>query len=177
MGSVLISTAQGGYNIATVQGTTTNFATGDGVTTPSTSKPSAGVVFDATVNNELPSLIRIVPFVRTNSLTSASMRLIGWTQYANAVWIPTTIAYFDLTQGSGPSATIDGNTTYFYATMTQATGSGLGTPTANVYSPATLSPAGIGAASAVCDMAGFQVVTMQFEASGNATAGVLWATL
>jgi hypothetical protein len=174
MGSMLISTAQGGYNIATVQGTTTNFATGAGVTDPSTSKPSAGVVFDATVNNELPSLIRIVPFVRTNSLTNPSMRLIGWTQYANAVWIPTTIAYFDLVQGSGPSATIDGATTYFYDTMTQDS---TASPEANVYSPGGFASAQVGAASAVCDMAGFQVVTMQFEASGNATAGVLWATL
>jgi hypothetical protein len=50
-------------------------------------------------------------------------------------------------------------------------------PEANVYSPGGFASAQVGAASAVCDMAGFQVVTMQFEASGNATAGVLWATL
>ena len=85
MGSMIIATAQGVYNKATVAGASTNFTTGAGISAPDTSKPSTGVVFDATVNNELPSVMRIVPFVQTNSLTSPQMRFFGWSIYGNTL--------------------------------------------------------------------------------------------
>lgn len=173
MGSMIISTAQGVYNKATVAGSATNFSTGAGVTAPATSKPSTGVVFDAMTNNELPSVMRVVPFVETNSLTSPAMRFFGWSVYGNTLWIPTPILYLDLVQGSAPNASIDGTTSYFYDSVT----ADVGVPVPNVYDPANFTAAQPGVATVVFDMAGFQLITMQFKASGAATAGVLWATL
>lgn len=173
MGSMIISTAQGVYNKATVAGSATTFSTGAGITAPSTSKPSTGVVFDAMTNNELPSVMRVVPFVETNSLTSPAMRFFGWSVYGNTLWIPTPILYVDLSQGSAPNASIDGTTSYFYDSVTADDG----TPPPNLYNPVGFSSTQPGAATIVFDMAGFQLITMQFKASGAATAGVLWATL
>lgn len=153
-----------------------------GTLVPTTTKPSAGVVYDLTGSvNDLvvpdPSLVTILPWSSVSSATSLAVRVWGWTAYTQTsgtlVWFPrllldATLAY--PTSNSGIS--VDGANIFHMGTIT-ATASI--TPTPVTFSPGV----GVGAAAqATFDPLGSQMVTVQMTSNTiNQTCGVFWATV
>lgn len=152
------------------------------IATLSATKPSSGVVYDQQLNGMSPSLLRIMPYASSTSIGSATgVRVVGWTGKVNTTdgltyWLPTVLADFNLsfTSGSVPTYSLDGGTQRPFAVITQVAG----TPAANLYSPGTAAGGNVEVASAMVDIAGAQIVTVQFKAaSGTPTMGVFSTTL
>lgn len=179
MGSTIIATQQRAYQKVACA-LPASYATGNGISVAHTTKPSTQVVYDASSNNELTSLIKFVPYMSANSGTTIGVRFIGWNGYVQdagtTLWVPNILADFTLlfTSGTVPSITIDGATMYLFAGITQ----GLGTPSANLYSPRTNTASFVEPCAALLDAAGSQIVTVQMkESAGTATGGILWSAI
>lgn len=149
---------------------------------PTTTKPTSGVLVDfRTVSgNGAPSLMRAIPYASATGGTSVGMRFVGWSirvdsSTGNETYVPHVLADFSLsfTSGTVPTWSIDGATQRPYNTVTQLGG----TPAANLYSPGTAAAANVEPAAVLLDMAGCQLVTVQFRSSGTPTMGVFYATL
>ena len=152
------------------------------IATLSATKPSSGVVYDQQLNGMSPSLLRIMPWSDDTSIGSATgVRVVGWTGKVNSTdgltyWLPTVLADFNLsfTSGTVPTYSLDGGTQRPFAVITQVAG----TPAANLYSPGTAAAGNVEVASAMVDIAGAQIVTVQFKAaSGTPDMGVFCTTL
>jgi hypothetical protein len=160
-------------------------------TVPSSGTSGTGnvLLFDitsASVSGQNASLLYVMPFIvvaGTPSNTTIGMRIIGWRKYLEAAgttfwYIPTVLA--DLTLGftspasSTPSYTIDSvANTRTFSSITQVSG----TPSGNLYSPATAASSNVEPAYAMIDLAGAQYVTAQFKSSGTPDMGAFWSTL
>ncbi len=137
----------------------------------------------AAVSGTNPSLLYVTPFLvsATTAQTSIGMRLIGWRKYLEEAgttfwYVPTVLADLTLTFTSGtvPNYTIDGTANIrTFSGITQ----GAGTPTGNLYSPATAAASNVEPAYALIDLAGAQYVTAQFTSSGTPNMGAFWSTL
>lgn len=96
---------------------------------------------------------------------------------ASSFWyVPTVLADLTLTFTSGtvPNYTIDGTANHrTFSGIVQ----GAGTPSGNLYSPATAAAANVEPGYAMIDLAGAQYVTAQFKSSGTPTMGCFWSTL
>ena len=91
-------------------------------------------------------------------------------------YVPTVVADLTLTFTSGtvPNYTIDGTANHrTFSGITQVAG----TPSGNLYSPATAATANVEPAYAMIDLAGAQYVTAQFKSSGTPDMGAFWSTL
>lgn len=91
-------------------------------------------------------------------------------------YAPTVLADLTLTFTSGtvPNYSIDGTSNYrTFSGITQVSG----TPSGNLYSPATAAGSNVEPAYAMIDLAGAQYVTAQFKSSGTPDMGVFWSTL
>jgi hypothetical protein len=149
---------------------------------PTTTKPAAGVLHDQVVNAISPSLMRVLPYSAATSIGAATgMRLVGWniridSSTGNTTYVPTVLADFSLsfTTGTVPTWSMDGATQRPFAVIAQVAG----TPAGNLYSPGTAAATNVEPASAMVDIAGSQMVTVQFRAaSGTPTMGVFVTTL
>ena len=152
------------------------------IATLSATKPSSGVVYDQQLNGMSPSLLRIMPYASSTSIgASTGVRVVGWTGKVDSTdgltyWLPTVLADFNLsfTSGTVPTYSLDGGTQRPFAVITQVAG----TPAANLYSPGTAAAGNVEVASAMVDIAGAQIVTVQFKAaSGTPDMGVFCTTL
>lgn len=179
-----ITTAQNNYNKVTAASVPATYTAANAVLTQTA--PSTGLLFNyatASVNGQNPSLLYVMPFLvsATTAQTSIGMRLIGWRKYLqtsdSTFWyLPTILADFTLgfTSGTVPNYTIDGTAnTRTFSSITQVAG----TPSCNLYSPATAAAANVEPAFALIDLAGAQYVTAQFKSSGTPDMGAFWATL
>jgi hypothetical protein len=91
-------------------------------------------------------------------------------------YVPTVVADLTLTFTSGtvPNYTIDGTANHrTFSGITQVSG----TPSGNLYSPATAATSNVEPAYAMIDLAGAQYVTAQFKSSGTPDMGAFWSTL
>lgn len=150
---------------------------------PTSTKPTAGVVVDhrTATGNGAPSMIRAIPYAALTTGTSIRMRFVGWAiEVDNATgtefYVPFVLGDFNLsfTSGTIPTWTLDGATQRPFATITQVAG----TPSANPYSPGTANSANVEPAAVLLDLAGCQLVSVQFQsATAQPTMGVLYATL
>lgn len=179
-----ITTPQTNYRKVTASSVPSAYTAANAVLTQTA--PSTGLLFDvntASVNGENPSLLYVMPFLvsATTAQTSIGMRLLGWRKYLqtsdSTFWyIPTVLADLTLgfTSGTVPNYTIDGTAnTRTFSSITQVAG----TPSVNLYSPATAAAANVEPAFALIDLAGAQYVTAQFKSSGTPDMGAFWATL
>ena len=183
MGSTIIATQQREFQNVALTGMTSAFATGAGVSTASTTKPSAGIVYDASSNNELTSLIKFVPYLSTNDATGMEMRLIGWNGYVQTggttMWVPLVIGLYTLnwTSGTVPSMTLNGATMYLPNRIANTATNGIPTASVNLYGDFGASNASVFPIGGVVDMIGSQIVTVQLRASNATTGGILWAPI
>ena len=179
-----ITTAQNNYRKVTAASVPSTYLASGAILTQTA--PSTGLLYDytsASVNGQNPSLLYVMPFLvsATTAQTGIGMRLLGWRKYLqttdNTFWyLPTVLADLTLTFTSGtvPNYTIDGtvNTRTFSGIVQVA-----GTPSGNIYSPATAAGANVEPAFAMIDLAGAQYVTAQFKSSGTPDMGAFWSTL
>lgn len=179
MADATIITYQRPYTNVSVASVGSSYAS---IATLSATKPSSGVVHDQQLNGMSPSLLRIMPYASSTSIGSATgVRVIGWTGKVSSAdgltyWLPTVLADFTLafTSGTVPTYSLDSGTQRPFATIAQVGG----TPAANIYSPGTASGSNVEVASAMVDIAGSQIVTVQFKAaSGTPDMGVFCTTL
>ena len=179
-----ITTPQTNFRKVTAASVASSYTAANAVLT--TTAPSTGLMFDinsASVNGENPSLLYVMPFLisATTAQTGIGMRIIGWRKYLEAAgstfwYVPTVLADFTLTftTGTVPNYTIDGTAnTRTFSAITQ----GAGTPSGNLYSPATAAATNVEPAFALIDLAGSQYVTAQFKSSGTPDMGAFWSTL
>lgn len=180
----VINTAQNNYNKVSIDSVPSTYANAAAVLTKTA--PSVGVLFDQSITgiaSQAPSLLYVMPFLvsATTAQTGIGMRVLGWRKYLEAstgdFWhIPTVLADLTLTftSGSVPNYTID-------AVANTRTFSGIvqvgGTPSGNLYSPATAAGGNVEPAAAMIDLAGSQIVTVQFKSSGTPTMGTFWSIL
>jgi hypothetical protein len=186
-----ITTAQNNFRKVTAASVPATYNAASAVLT--TTVPSSGTsgtgnvllwdINTAAVSGQNPSLLFVTPFLvsATTAQTSIGMRIIGWRKYLEAAgttfwYIPTVLADLTLTFTSGtvPNYTIDtvANTRTFSSIAQVA-----GTPSGNLYSPATAAGANVEPAYAMIDLAGAQYVTAQFKSSGTPDMGAFWSTL
>lgn len=181
MADATITTYQRPYSNVSVASVGASYGS---IATLSATKPSSGVVYDQQLNGMSPSLLRIMPYASSTSIGSATgVRVVGWTGEVSSAdgltyWLPTVLADFNLTfsttTGSIPTYSLDSATQRPFAVITQVAG----TPAANLYSPGTAAAGNVEVASAMVDIAGAQIVTVQFKAaSGTPTMGVFATTL
>ena len=181
MAQAFISTGQNDFRRISVASVPATYAAAGAVLT--TTKPSSGVLIDwqaSADTNRNASLLRLMPWSSTNTATGVGMRLLGWSIFretigANTWWIPTVLADFTLTYTSGtvPQYVIDTQATSTFSGIVQVAG----TPTANLYRPATASAANVEPCAALIDTTGCQMVTAQFKSSGTPTMGVFYTTM
>ena len=181
MADATIITYQRAYNNVSVASVGATYVAIPATTT----KPTSGVVHDQQLSGISPSLLRILPYANSTSIgADTGVRVIGYTTRVDSTnttdvyYIPTVLADFHLTfsttTGSIPNMGIDGGVQRPFAIITQV----VGTPAANLYSPGTSSAANFAPAAAMIDMAGYQLVVVQFKAaSGTPTMGVFATTL
>lgn len=135
-------------------------------TAPSTTSQSALILSPGT---DYPSLLRITPFAGANNYTAVGVRVVGWNWYNQTtntkIYVPTVLADLTMgyTSGTVDSEAVDGNTVFFFSSVT----AGAGVPTVNLYSPATAASTNVQYAHAVVDIIGSQFVTLQFKATGT----------
>lgn len=184
MGSTIIATQQREYQNVALTAIPASFTTGAGISTASTTKPTARVVYDASSNNEMTSLIKFVPYISVNNATSVGLRFLGWNGYVNTdgttLWVPTVIGRFDLeyTSGSVPSVTINGATRFLFARITNTSNNGIPTASVNLYGAFSAATANVEPCAAVLDVVGSQIVTVQMQAAtGTPDAGILWSPI
>ena len=163
-------------------------------------RPTAGILLDMaqTQGYSQPSLIRVFPCgvrsdgaVWTTSGTTTSFRLYGWQSYYQpdideTYWVPSLLTQHTLLfPTSAPITNVGplGSEMYFFsgtgAVIADAT---LTRPTPNIYSPngtATSSSSNQTPASVLVDLAGAQLVTIDFIAPApggglTITMGALW---
>jgi hypothetical protein len=179
MADASIITYQRPYTNVSVASVGSSYAS---IATLSATKPSSGVVHDQQLNGSSPSLLRIMPYASSTSIGSATgVRVVGYTGEVNSAdgltyWLPTVLADFNLTFSSGtvPTYSLDSATQRPFAVIAQVAG----TPAANLYSPGTAAASNVEVASAMVDIAGHQLVQVQFKAaSGTPTMGVFTTTL
>ena len=143
---------------------------------PTATKPSTGIILDNSL--DFPSLLRVIPFCDSSTVrTGVGMRVVGWNRLVLAsgqYWFSSVLADFTLTYTSVavPNISIDTVGHFFYSGVTQVSG----TPTANLYSPATAAGTNVEVASVLVDCVGSALVQLQFKASGG-SAGALWYTI
>jgi hypothetical protein len=179
-----ITTPQQNFRKVTAASVASTYTAANAVLT--STAPSTGLLFDvnsASVNGESPSLLYVMPFLvsATTAQTGIGMRIIGWRKYLEAAgttfwYVPTVLADLTLTFTSGtvPNYTIDSiANTRTFSGITQVAG----TPSGNLYSPATAAAANVEPAFALIDLAGAQYVTAQFKSSGTPDMGAFWATI
>ena len=186
-----ITTPQENFRKATAASVPATYNAASAVLT--TTVPSSGTsgtgnvllwdINTASVSGTNPSLLYVTPFLvsATTAQTTIGMRIIGWRKYLEAAgttfwYIPTILADFTLgfTSGTVPNYTIDSvANTRTFSIITQVAG----TPSANLYSPATDSASNVAPAYALLDIAGAQYVTAQFKSSGTPDMGAFWSTL
>lgn len=164
--------------IASVATTYTAFA-------PSTTKPTVGVIYDVTQSDVAlignPSLLQVIPHHSASNGTGLGMRITKFNRYTdtsgNVWWIPLTLfegtPVYSSTAGNIPSANIDGALRYFFANITQTAVA----PTASVYGPGSATATTNLTAGAIIDVAGAELVCVQFISSGTPTMGVFWTTM
>jgi hypothetical protein len=179
MADATIITYQRLYTNVSVASVGSSYAS---IATLSATKPSSGMVYDQQLNGMSPSLLRIMPYASSTSIGSATgVRVVGYTGEVNSAdgltyWLPTVLADFNLTFTSGtvPTYSLDSATQRPFAVIAQVAG----TPAANLYSPGTAAASNVEVASAMVDIAGHQLVQVQFKAaSGTPTMGVFVTTL
>ena len=172
MAQAIISTTQPNLQRLSLASASASYAT----IAPTATKPTTGVIYD--LNTGYPSLLRVIPFCDSSTVrTGVGMRVVGWSRLVLAsgqYWFSSVLADFALTYTSGtvPNITIDTVGHFLYSGVTQVSG----TPTANLYSPATAAAANVEAASVLVDCVGSTLVQLQFKASGG-SAGALWYTI
>jgi hypothetical protein len=181
MAQAFISTGQNDFRKVQTTSVPSAYTAANAVLT--TTKPTVGVLIDwqaSADTNRNASLLRIFPYSSINNGTSVGVRILGWTTYLEAAgvnrwYIPTVLADITLTYTTGtvPSYSVDGATIYTFSGMAQAAG----TPTANLYRPATASAANVEPCVALIDTTGCQMVTAQFKSSGTPTMGVFYTTM
>lgn len=195
MAQAYISTAQPNLRLVSI----TNTSISDAYTsrTPTTTKPTVGVVLDYSLTQGYwnPSLIKVMPWgaksdgtAWTTSAATTGFRLIGWQSYAdastgNTFWCPSILAAYSLLFASGAPAAAIGDTQYgsarfFGGGAAQLGGAPASFPTPNVYLPGGTTGGTITTpASFLVDIAGAQLVTVDFirpAAETTANMGLLW---
>lgn len=131
-------------------------------------KPTSNVLYES--NADAPTLIRVMPFTDTSTITAASVRVVGWSMYldgASEDWVPTVLADVSLTRSSGTTIknTISSTDYYPFAGFTATSG----TPAPNLYAIGSVG-------SIVVDALGSQLIQVTcFASSGG--MGCLWNTL
>jgi hypothetical protein len=164
--------------IANVASTYTAFA-------PSTTKPTAGVIYDVTQSNTAlignPSLISLVPYHSLNNATGLGMRVTKFNRFIDAAgavwWIPITIfegtPAYSTTVGNIPTVTIDSVSAKFFANITVSAIA----PASSTYAPGAATATTNLTAGVVIDVCGAELVCVQFISSGTPTMGVFWTTM
>lgn len=192
MAQVFISTGQPNLRRMTVTDVPASYTN----RVPTTTRPTTGIVLDATVAQgcDDSSLIKVIPWgVKsdgtswTTTSTTTSFRLIGWQSYRNAAgsatwWFPTILTQHTLLFGTSASAlSIDGTNDAFMFSGSGAALTTPGFPTPNVYSPngaATTSGSILSPLSVLVDLTGAQLVTADFIAPSASPAtvnmGLFW---
>ena len=181
MAQAFISTGQNNFRKVQTDSVPASYTAANAVLT--TTKPTVGVLIDWSANvdtNRNASLLRIFPYSSINNGTSVGVRILGWTTYletagVNRWYVPTVLADITLayTTGTVPSYSVDGATIYTFSGMTQVAG----TPTANLYRPATASASNVEPCAALIDATGCQMVTAQFKSSATPTMGLFYTTI
>ena len=178
MGQAMIVTGQPNYVKSPASSSVAASYTAPAVTLTKPTSANSCLLYDFQEwqTNTFPSLLRIMPMSSINNGTSVGMRVIGWNNYVQTsgtpVYVPTILGDFTLTYTSGtvPSLSIDSTTLFQFSAITQA----VGTPGANLYSPATASGSDTAPASIFIDTAGSQYVTVAFRSSGTPTMFAFW---
>ena len=183
-----ITTIQENYRKVTVASVAASYTNSEAVLTttqPTSSLTASAFLFDlnSAQVSETPNLLFVMPFLisATTAQTGIGMRIIGWRKYLETAgttfwYVPTVLADLTLgfTTGTVPAYTIDSTANHrTFSSVTQVAG----TPSGNLYSPATAAATNVEPASALIDLAGSQYVTAQFRSSGTPTMGCFWATL
>lgn len=136
-------------------------------------KPTQNVLYEGGL--ESPTLVRVMPFTNTSTITAGGIRVVGWSMYMDGStedWVPTVLADIVLARTSGTtvSNTISSTAWYPFAGGTVTSG----TPAPNLYAlgnTSTNPPL-----SVVVDTLGSQLIQVTcFAASGN--MGCLWNVL
>lgn len=182
MADARLSTPTNPTNRVTVAGVAATFTD----LVPTTTKPAAGIIYDATGSvtsafTPNPSLVTLTPHSSVNNATAVGMRINRWQSYTNAngtiLWVPATVVdvtlAYSTTAGNIPSASLDGSTAYFFTTITS---NNYG-PTPTLFSPGTAAPASGLTAHLTVDPMGAQILTVQFKSSSTPTMGVLWVSI
>ena len=178
MGQSMIVTGQPNYNKSPIASSVAASYTAPAVTLTKPTASNSCLLYDFQEwqTNTFPSLLRIMPMSSINNGTSVGMRVIGWNSYVQSsgtpVYYPTILGDFTLTYTSGtvPSLSIDSTTLYQFSAITQVTG----TPSANLYSPATASGSDVAPASILVDATGSQYVTASFKSSSTPNMLAFW---
>lgn len=189
MAQVFISTGQPNIRRMTVTGVGASYTS----PVPTTTRPTTGIVLDATVAQgyDNSSLIKVMPWgVKsdgtswTTTGTTTGFRLIGWQSYRNAAgtatwWFPTILSQYSLLFASGAAAlSIDGtNDAFVFGGGTNPSTPAF--PAPNVYAPGGTAGGTITTpASWLVDIAGSQLVTADFIAPSASPAtvnmGLFW---
>lgn len=189
MAQVFISTGQPNLRRMTVTGVGVSYTS----PVPTTTRPTTGIVLDATVAQgyDNSSLIKVMPWgVKsdgtswTTTGTTTGFRLIGWQSYRNAAgtatwWFPTILSQYSLLFASGAAAlSIDGtNDAFVFGGGTNPSNPTF--PAPNVYAPGGTAGGSITTpASWLVDIAGSQLVTADFIAPSASPAtvnmGLFW---
>jgi hypothetical protein len=146
---------------------------------PTSTKPTSGIVIDTNANGSW-SLVHMIPTSSISTGTGVGIRVTGYNLYTSTsgtIWyMPTmlfdgTLAY---TTGTVPNLSIDGtNDTKTFNNITQNPGS----PSANLYGPGANGTGITMPASFTLDIAGSQMVVVQFTSSSSPTMSVFWRPL
>ena len=192
MAQVFISTGQPNLRRMTVTDVPASYTS----RVPTTTRPTTGIVLDATVAQGFDdcSLIKVMPFGvldngtawATSALTTG-FRLVAWQSYRNAAgsatwWFPTILSQHTLLFGTGASAlSIDGTNDAFMFSGSGAAITTPGFPTPNIYSPngvTATSGSILSPLSVLVDLTGAQLVTADFIAPSASPAtvnmGLFW---
>ena len=175
-----LSTPQPNYGKVEMAATISTNAYDNAVPTTTAPSSTGQTLLLYSPSNEDPNLLQITPYSQSSSAGSPTVRVIGWKSYvqsASTLYVPTLLADLTLAYSTATSAaTIDGNSRFFFHSITAASG----VPTVNLYSPGTAAAASsTPPAFAVIDTIGSQFVTIQFKSSTTSSniCGALWCAL
>lgn len=185
MGSTIIATQQREFQNVALTGLSSSYATGGGIDSASTTKPSVGVVYDSSSNNEMTSLIKFIPYADSNAPGASTIRFHGWNGYVNAngttSWVPVLIGSYTLvvSDTTVQSVVINGTTRYLYRriNLSAAATSGLPAASVNLYGQFTANNVSTQSCAGVLDVIGSQIVTVQMTIASGTEGGILWSAI
>lgn len=143
---------------------------------PTTTQPTSGVIY---AQNEAGpwSLLNIMP-ASSVATGAASIRVTGYNLHTSSTnvlwWMPMTLFEGTLgyTSGTVPTWSVNDTERPFHSVAQS-----IGTPAANLYTPGLGSGTVTTPASFTVDVAGSQMVVVQFTQAGSPTMSAYWRTL